>query len=149
MELRQRYTIPDYAKRKNKVWRMEINEKKRVQYVPLGDGYVSIYPKSRMENFGIIPFFRYHAGSGSIRERAFPIRERRSKQNMIQEIECIDRFDAMEKFGIGGIDILFRVSRQDGKMTGWKSFRKVCETNPGPMWPWEYPQNVEWKYIAR
>jgi hypothetical protein len=68
---------------------------------------------------------------------------------MKKEIECIDRFDAMEKFGRREIDILFRVSRQDGKMTGWKSFWKVCETNPGPMWPWEYPQTVEWKYIAR
>jgi len=65
------------------------------------------------------------------------------------EIGCIDKYDAMEKFGNDEIDILFRTwNEQRNRMTGWRSFQKVCKTIASPIWPWEYPcSQVEWKYV--
>jgi len=42
-----------------------------------------------------------------------------------------------------GKDILYRTRRNDGKWTGWRSFRKACKKG-NPPWPWDYPVSSEW-----
>lgn len=45
-----------------------------------------------------------------------------------------------------GKDILFRQWVENKKKwSGWKSFRKLCNSGACPPFPWDYPVSTEWK----